>query len=213
MPQNLYITASCLISDHAVYQDEKLVFADAQAALPEFLLSAYQFAGEKYPKFFKMDHLSKLGWLASEMLLKTKRVSDRYKPADVGIVLANSSSSLDTDLRYFKTVKTIASPSLFVYTLPNIVIGEICIRNGFKGENAFFVFEEFDANFMHYYTESLFAANVLQAGITGWVEVLGEKYKAMLVLVEKEGGAQPLHAFTAENLLKIYHGEHGQTNG
>ena len=44
------------------------------------------------------------------------------------LVLSNANASLDVDLKYAKTMQTGASPALFVYTLPNIVIGEISIR-------------------------------------------------------------------------------------
>ncbi|MEJ0079473.1 MAG: hypothetical protein WDM78_00555 [Puia sp.] len=60
------------------------------------------------------------------------------------------------DLKYAKTIRTGASPALFVYTLPNIVIGEISIRRHFKGENAFFVFKQFDGNFIEKYVRGLF---------------------------------------------------------
>jgi hypothetical protein len=79
-----------------------------------------------------------------------------------------------------------ASPALFVYTLPNIVIGEICIRHHFKGENAFFIFERFNADFIVSYVSNLLDIQQLQVCICGWVELLGDEYKAVLFLVEKE---------------------------
>ena len=154
--------------------------------LLDFLLSVYHHFGINYPKFYKMDNLSKLGWLATEVLLKDSFEKERYKPEDIGVVLANANSSLDTDIKYYETVKDIASPALFVYTLPNIVIGEICIRHNFKGENAFFIFEEFDAGFIEQYVSNLINNNILQACICGWVELLGEQYKTVLFLVEKD---------------------------
>ncbi|HEY2583975.1 MAG TPA: hypothetical protein VGI43_19355, partial [Mucilaginibacter sp.] len=95
-----------------------------------------------------MDNLSKLGWLASEILLKDNFNPDKYKPEEIGIVLTNANSSLDDDRKYYDSVKDVPSPSLFVYTLPNIVIGEICIRNNFKGEHAFFVMDSFNGDFI-----------------------------------------------------------------
>ena len=124
-------------------------------------------------------------------------------PWEIGVVLSNASSSLDTDLKYFETTKDIASPSLFVYTLPNIVIGEICIKNNFKGENAFFVSEQFNAGFIEQYVNNLVNNNILQACICGWVELLEENYKAALFLVEKNSGGQSI-PFTAGNILNIY---------
>lgn len=149
-----------------------------------------------------MDNLSKLGWLASEILLKDSFQSENYNPEDIGIVLANSNSSLDTDLKYFESTKDFASPSLFVYTLPNIVMGEICIRNKFKGENAFFVQEKFDANFVEQYVNNLVNNNILQACICGWIDVVKEDYQAMLFLVEKKSSSDSV-LFKTENIEKI----------
>ena len=143
-----HIAASCIIRNNIVFKDGKPVFEEQGLGLPEFLIAAYRHFETQYPKFHKMDNLSKLGWLANEVLLQNSFNRENYKPEDVGIVLSNANSSLDTDIKYYETAKTIASPAQFVYTLPNIVIGEISIRHGFKGENAFFISNSFDAAFI-----------------------------------------------------------------
>jgi hypothetical protein len=130
---NKYITGSCTISNGVVRKNEQIVFEKPDADLPDFLLSVYQAFKFSYPKFYKMDNLSKLGWLASEILLQDALLKENYKPEEIGLILANTNSSLDNDLKYQNTISDIPSPSVFVYTLPNIVIGEICIRNNFKG--------------------------------------------------------------------------------
>jgi hypothetical protein len=201
-----YITASCSISGNVVYKNSAAVFENKNAELSDFLVSAYHHFGIKYPKFYKMDNMSRLGWLAAEILLKDNFDTAGYAPESVGIVLANASSSLDTDIRYYETAKDIASPALFVYTLPNIVIGEISIRHHFKGENAFFISDGFDAGFMEQYVSNLLNNNILQSCICGWVELLDDKYKTVLFLVEK--GKQG-KLFTTENLNKIYESENG----
>jgi hypothetical protein len=150
-----------------------------------------------------MDTLSKLGWLATEILLKDSYPPGKYEPETIGVVLANASSSLDTDKKYYETVKDIASPALFVYTLPNIVIGEICIRHHFKGENAFFIFEKFDAGFIENYVSNLINNNILQSCICGWVELLDDQYQTVLFLVEKDLSGRNI-LFTKENINKIY---------
>ena len=155
-----------------------------------------------------MDNLSKLGWLASEILLKDSFREGEYERQNIGVVLANASSSLDTDMRYYESVKDIPSPALFVYTLPNIVIGEICIRQHFEGENAFFISDEFEAGFIEQYISNLINNNILQACVCGWVELLGEQYKTVLFLVEKAKKASGI-SFTKENLIKIYKLENG----
>jgi hypothetical protein len=150
-----------------------------------------------------MDNLSKLGWLASEILLKDNFNKNNYQPEEVGVVLANSNSSLDDDIKYFDSVKNIASPSLFVYTLPNIVIGEICIRNHFKGEHAFFIQDTFDSEFIVKQAKYLLDNHILKACICGWVDVLEQDYKASLFLVEKQKSKHAL-LFSAENMDDIF---------
>jgi hypothetical protein len=204
----IFIGASAVISSQKVYKNEQPIFENNVGDISAYLTSIYQHIDCKYPKFYKMDMLAKLGWLAAEVLLGADWLSGKYRPEDVGVVLANTNASLDTDIKYFETTKDIASPALFVYTLPNIVIGEICIRHHFKGENAFFIFEKFDAGFIEQYVNGLVNNNILQSCICGWVEVLGEEYKAVLFLVEKMGTPQST-LFTKENIHKIYHVENG----
>jgi hypothetical protein len=193
-----YITASCVIDYRTVYKDGQLVFEVAPGA--ELLTAAYGFFGFQYPKFYKMDNLSRLGWLAAEVLLKASFDPTAYRPEEVAIVLSNANSSLDTDYKYEATTKDIPSPSVFVYTLPNIVIGEICIRHGFKGENAFFLSPAFDADLVGRYAGYLLEQNIAQVCVCGWVECLGNSYKAVLFLVEKTG----VREFSSENMNLIF---------
>jgi len=197
-----YITQSCCIRQNTVLKNGQQSFESRDTDVPDFLLAAYQSLDTKYPKFYKMDNLSKLGWLAAEQLL-TGFSADKYAKEDIGVVLSNASASLDTDIKYYETAKDIASPALFVYTLPNIVTGEICIRHGFKGENAFFITEQFDSAFTEQYVNNLINNNILQACICGWVELLGDQYKAVLYLVEKQPEANSI-PFTTENITNIY---------
>lgn len=185
-----------------------VVFEKSDGSLTDFLIAAYRHFEIQYPKFYKMDSLSKLGWLAAEVLLKKSFNAGEYEPGAVGVVFANASSSLDTDIKYFETARDIASPALFVYTLPNIVIGEICIRHGFKGENAFFIFDAFDAGFMEQYVANLINCNILQACICGWVEILDDQYKTVLFLVEKDKSDQG-SLFTKAHINNIYQLENG----
>ena len=208
MSANIYISASCTISEQIIYKNEQPVFKSETTGLAEFLLSAYRHFKLDYPKFYKMDNLSKLGWLACEVLLQDSFDKTKYDPEDIGIVLSNYNASLDTDIKYYDSTKSFASPALFVYTLPNIVIGEISIRHHFKGENAFFIFNNFDAAFIEQYVCNLVNNNILQCCICGWVDVLNEQYHATLFLIEKDKTANSV-IFTKENLNKIYQLQNG----
>jgi len=198
-----YIISACVISNNVALKNNGIVFSGENKGLRQFLTSLYNHVRIDYPKFYKMDNLCKLGWLASEILMKDESIISEFKPEEIGTVFTNANASLDTDLNYFETTKVIASPALFVYTLSNIIAGEICIRNKFKGENAFFVFKEFNAAFIKAYVDDLFANNSMKLCICGWIDVLEEDYKAVLYLVstkKKEG----MLLFTEENMNGIF---------
>ena len=197
-----HITGSCIISKGKVIKDGVTLF-EKDTDLPDFLLSIYHHFQVNYPKFYKMDNLSKLGWLTAEVLLKDSFQHDNYKPEDTGVILANANSSLDDDIKYFASINDVASPSLFVYTLPNIVIGEICIRNHFKGEQAFYIQPEFDSDFIAQQVNYLLDKDILQTSICGWVDVLEQEYKAVLFLVEKKKNEDSV-LFSAENMNNIF---------
>lgn len=196
-----HITASCVIRDNQIHLNGRLLWATQPALLATFLQSAYHQFGFQYPKFYKMDQLGKMGWLAAELLLSEGFSAADYRPEDVAVVISNANSSLDTDYKYFATVGDIPSPALFVYTLPNIMIGEICIRHQFKGENAFFIRETFDAGFIVDYVRDLMESGNARACICGWVDVLGEDYSAALFLIERKITTLP---FTAENMNSLF---------
>ncbi|MFN8242432.1 MAG: hypothetical protein U0X40_00150 [Ferruginibacter sp.] len=208
MTSQYYITASVSIGNGLVCKNNQPVFRLAEPDPGLFLAAAYRHFGWQYPKFHKMDNLSRLGWLGAELLLDEEFQQKAYPPGSVGVVLANANASLDTDIRYYDTVKQIPSPALFVYTLPNIVTGEICIRHKLKGENAFFIQEDFDAAFIEQYVRELVNNTIVEACICGWVELLNKQYKTVLFLIEKEaaGTAIPL---TVDALTKTYQSENG----
>jgi hypothetical protein len=186
---DLVITACSLLHGNKVMVNDRLIhYQENIPTFADFIKQLYRQEQVSYPKFFKMDNPGKLGFMAAE-LVAIKRSPGVYAPDRVGVVLANSSSSLDTDLAHQETIKNrsayFPSPSVFVYTLPNIMIGEICIRHKIKGENAFLISEQFDSVLLCGYVEELFSSNRVDACICGWVELLGNNYTAFMVLVER----------------------------
>ncbi|MCU4173563.1 hypothetical protein [Carboxylicivirga sp. N1Y90] len=160
-------------------------FHDESLEIGPFLKCLYKKLDLKYSKYYKMDYLCKLGFLASEVLLNGE--NDILTDSDdVAIVLANTSSSLHTDVKYQSSISEIPSPSVFVYTLPNIVIGEISIRNKFYGEHMFFVQSTYNKTELLDYTATLFASGSCKQAIVGWLEVDMEgAYCANLMLCQK----------------------------
>ena len=60
------------------------------------------------------------------------------------------------------------------------MLGEISIRHQLRGENAFFIFEKFNAAFISDYSNQLFLSKKLKAVIGGWVDQSAENYEAFL---------------------------------
>ena len=152
----------------------------------DLLLDAYKAMGYTSPKFYKMDNLSKLASLAAELLLKDADLSARYQPDQIAVIISNANSSLDTDQRYWDSVQAGApSPSLFVYTLPNVMLGEICIRWGIKGENTCLVSDSFDAEFQTDYVNGLLDNGNAEVVISARADYLDGEMEAFFMLVEK----------------------------
>ncbi len=149
----------------------------------ELITSIYKQYIGNYPKFYKMDHLSRLGFVTSELLL-------RKEPHEEGaIILFNHSSSIDSDRKYLESIEDkdnyYPSPSVFVYTLPNIVTGEIAIRHGFHGETSFYVLPERNEEQMTAILETAFLDAQTKNVLTGWIDYEDEShYVADLYLVE-----------------------------
>ena len=133
------------------------------------LTALYRARGGDYPKFFKMDTACKLGFLLAEQLADEPRFTPRE---DRAVLLFSTCGSLCNDRHYEETVREFPSPSLFVYTLPNIVTGEIAIRNKFLSETSFYCIPEPDEQLM----QSI-VARALEPGqraICGWCECSSE---------------------------------------
>ena len=91
--------------------------------------------------------------------------------------MANRSASLDSDRRHQAIIDAGdgcgASPAVFVYTLPNIMLGQVAIKHGLKGESTFFAFPDKSSNFIREYTASLIAEGRMDAVLWGWCEFDG----------------------------------------
>lgn len=202
------ITAASRILPGKAWRGNELVL-DSDVAPEIFLPELYRTIGLAYPKWYKMDKLAQLGILAAELLMGDPATAKPEQPETTAIVLANRYSSLDTDTKFVAQLKEIPSPAVFVYTLPNIVIGEISIQYGIKGEQAFFVSEEPDWTFLLNYAEALFAEGQTQQSVLGWLDYFSGDYKATLFMLSRQSQANSWH-LNQENLYQ-YH-EQGAIN-
>ena len=135
------------------------------------LTSLYKQMIGDYPKFYKMDGFSRLGFVASEILLNAEKEETEEERA---IIFFNHSSSIASDRNYKESINDknnyFPSPSIFVYTLPNIVTGEIAIRNHFHGETSFFILPDKDERMMEEILQASCRDAQSKSFLTGWID-------------------------------------------
>lgn len=141
------------------------------------LTSLYKQMIGNYPKFYKMDGLSRLGFVASEILLNAEKGETDKERA---IIFFNHSSSIASDRNYKESINDkdnyFPSPSIFVYTLPNIVTGEIAIRNHFHGETSFFILPNKDERMMEEILQASCRDAQSKSFLTGWIDYEDERH-------------------------------------
>lgn len=141
------------------------------------LTSLYKQMIGNYPKFYKMDGLSRLGFVASEILLNAEKGETDKERA---IIFFNHSSSIASDRNYKESINDkdnyFPSPSIFVYTLPNIVTGEIAIRNHFHGETSFFILPDKDERMMEEILQASCRDAQSKSFLTGWIDYEDERH-------------------------------------
>ncbi len=166
------------IEADAVQVNGQYVFRKEESE-QDFFKQLYNHLGMNYLKFYKMDQLSKLGVLSCECLFKAYPI-DLAERENVLMVCANSGSSIDTDKKYLDSIAEFPSPALFVYTLSNIVQGEISIRHKIYEESTFFILPHYDEKALKDKAMLLQAATGLEEGyvMTAWIEYLGQEQYA-----------------------------------
>ena len=125
-----------------------------------------------YPRFYKMDTLCRLGFVASELLLQAEKNEGCEIPADRAVIFANRSASIKNDTDFIRTIAPdnyYPAPALFVYTLPNIVTAEIAIRYHYTAETAFYILV--DANQLLPIAQTTLQQSITpQSALVGWCE-------------------------------------------
>lgn len=173
--------------DKVIVDDKALELTEKGSALLTLIYRSY--IGD-YPKFFKMDTLCKLGFVASELLLNAEGTRNFEPREDRAVILFNRNASLQADTNYQSTIQEaenfFPSPAAFVYTLPNIVTGEIAIRNKYYGETSFIVIEENDEKIIEQNLSVAFQDTDTKSIIGGWLDCTDEEnFEANIFLMEK----------------------------
>jgi 3-oxoacyl-[acyl-carrier-protein] synthase-1 len=184
------VISECQITNDMVVLNGQTIVTRAEES-DTWLADIYHAIGMQYPKFFKMDNLCKAGTLAAEILLRDIDFDREAVKPDWAVVLMNSASSLDDDRHYQTTIQNAdnyyPSPAVFVYTLANIVTGEIAIRNKLGGESSFYVFPDFPQESAEQIVRQTFTANPeLTHILCGWVDYDEGKCEVKIGLYKNE---------------------------
>lgn len=187
--RNLYKKHHVLLAQSGLFIDGKRqVCSGTGKAL---IADIYKRDINDYPKFYKMDGLSRLGFVASELLVRIDGETDEYPREDRAVILFNRSSSIQADKYYQTSIQDTAnyfpSPAAFVYTLPNIVTGEIAIRHQYYGETSFYILPEKDNNLIDCIMMSSFGDLQTKSILGGWVDYQDDDhFEADLYIVENK---------------------------
>ena len=123
----------------------------------------------------KDDFMAAIDRIVGGLEKKTKVMTAAEKRA---IVLFNKSSSVVQDRKHIGTISGnggfFPSPSVYIYTLPNIAVGEVAIKQGFKGETSLYILDERDDALMEQIVRTAFYESGPSVMITGWVDCVEE---------------------------------------
>jgi len=186
----LKITSYCSITDSCVSLNGKEIPVNrTNKEKNVWLDDVYRSIGVQYLKFFKMDKLCKAGFLAAELVCNDVRLDRTIYHKDIALACFNRSSSLDNDTVYQQTTNKenyFPSPAVFVYTLANIVTGEIAIRNKIMGETAFYVLEKYNNTQISDAIIDIFQHDTTNGLLCGWVECFDNQCDVLMMYVERD---------------------------
>ena len=93
------------------------------------------------------------------------------------------------DCRYQRTITDenyFPSPAVFVYTLANIVTGEIAIRHHYQGETSCFVVQEYEAERVRQLAATAFCDHETKSVVCAWLDCRNEgEFEAVVELMER----------------------------
>lgn len=174
------------LDSSGIVKNDEILHALPSGNFKDIARGVYQLLEMSYPKYFKMDTICKLALAAAEVLIKDSVSLEDMAGSDVGILLATRSGCLESDQKHMDSIANpnqfFPSPAVFVYTLPNIMLGEICIKFNIKGESDCFMMDSFDKNFMNTYVSDLLNRENYRYCIAGWIDYSKDDCLADLTL-------------------------------
>ncbi len=206
MKTSVHISAEVQLIDGVFYRNGKQVPESLLAAASDdWFREQYKALAMSYPKFHKMDELCKLAMLTADVLLRDESFAGK-ELAHTGLLLYNRHSSIDADMRHVQSISNrdnpMPSPAVFVYTLPNIMLGEICIRYRITGEHLCLISDVFDAAAAIDQCSMLFDSGMNQV-LLGWIDHYRGNSKAWMAFVRKGEKAPNYSQFSSQIITEI----------
>lgn len=123
-------------------------------------------------RFFKMDLYSRLAYAATGLLAKD--ALEGSDPEDRALLFFTQNGSVLADRKHLSTFSNpeefFPSPAVFINTLPNVVLGEIAVKNGIKGETTLVLLPHRDEAAMNRIIDATVSATRPSVMICGWVD-------------------------------------------
>lgn len=139
----------------------------------EMLTELYRKLAADYLRFYRMDLLSRLAFVAVELLGREDGGKGLY---GCDVMFFNKTSSVMSDIKHQGTIHPgegfFPSPATFVYTLPNIMVGEVAIHHNLTGSTFLCILPERDADTMHRVISAHASSN--RGIVAGWVDCTDE---------------------------------------
>lgn len=139
-------------------------------------------------RYFKMDQFSRLAYVGAGLVAgdELKDIS----PEDTAVFIFTKTGSVLADRKHLSTFSDkeefYPSPAVFINTLPNIVLGEIAIKNNVKGETTLVMLPEEDEAVIDRVIRATLDATRPKAMIYGWVDCADDTtFKADLKLLKQ----------------------------
>ena len=162
------------ITPEGLWVDGQAVPLEARgAALITEIFKKYLADGSR---FFKMDLYSRLAYVGTSLLAK-----DSLKgcdPEDIALFVFTQQGSLLADRKHLSSFSNpdefFPSPAVFINTLPNVVLGEIAVKNNIKGETTLVLLPGRDDKTIQQIMEASLSATRPAVVLYGWVDCSAE---------------------------------------
>lgn len=162
------------ITPESLLIDDKLIPTENTGGL--LLSEIYKEFLSDGSRFHKMDLFSKLAYIGTGLL--AKNFLDKFASEDIALFLFTLNGSVLADRKHLSTFSNpeeyYPSPSVSINTLPNVVLGEIAVRNSIKGETTLVMLPEEDQTIIEGIINATLSTTHPSVMIYGWVDCKAE---------------------------------------